>query len=460
MNPRPRPLLGLLLGLLLGAAAVGLLWQLGLVDPGRTMLFVTVAVVALVVTGLLTRQISAARGRFVSVAVLAGILAGVGLTGIPELVSVGRVSDGCTLEATAGGLTAAPADTSAFTAFTVGPDDVVEWTMTAAEPIAVDTRMAGIRVGGFDIPVRTVTSDPALPEATEVSGTVDVAAGLDSIRDRTGLELSGVYHVYGEVSGETGLCRADGWVLLEPAGLFATNVLVGLWITIGVLLLLIAWAAFAVRASFVQARRAVVEGERVHTGTVTTAAGVSLAGGAGAGHVAADAEPSGTTSPEEAAEPVAPAPAFTPEARPEEMPPARIAPAPAGVGAGAGAAGAARSDQAQKADKAEATGKGSATPASSGGGEPAKDPAARAEAPAPSAAAAAPVEGEPPTGDGEVGSDEASEGLDPEGEEGEPDEGEMLDAEPDELGDADDSEAGSEEDDAGDEAPADEDDRP
>ncbi|MDN4482318.1 hypothetical protein [Demequina lignilytica] len=337
MTPRPRPLLGLVLGMLLGLVVIGLLWQLALVDPGRTVLFLTVAVAVLAVAGLLTRQISAARGRFVTAAVIAGVLAGVGLTGIPELVSVGRVSDGCTLEVTAGGLTAAPSDTSALTAFSIAEDDVVEWAMTSSTPIAVDTRMAGVTVGGFSIPVRTVSSDPASGEAQEVTGTVDVADGLATIQDSTGLELTGVYHVYGEVSGEQATCAADGWVRLEPAGLFATNVLVGLWIALGVLLLLTAWAALAVRSSFVKARRAALEGERVHTGTVTTAAGGALAGGAGAGHVAADAEPSGTTSPEAAAEPVAPAPAFTPEARPEDMPPASIAPAPAAAGAAAGA---------------------------------------------------------------------------------------------------------------------------
>lgn len=372
MTPRPRPLLGLVLGLMLGLVLVGLAWQLGGVDPGRTVLFVTVAITVLAVAGLLTRQVSAARGRFVTVAVIAGVLAGVGLTGIPELVSVGRVSEGCTLEATASGVTAAPGDTTAFTPLAVDAAETVSWTITAAEPIAVDTRIGGVRIAGFDVPVRTVVTDP-LPGGTEVSGTIDVAQGLESIRERTGLELSGVYHAYGSVSGETGECVADGWFRIAPAGLIATNVLVGLWIALGVLLLLLAWTAFAVRGSFRRARAAALDAGRVHTGTVTTAAGGSLAGGAGAGYVAADAEPSGSTSPDAVTDPVPvePAPAFTPEARAEDAPAARIEPAPAGAAEKArrdvGAGGDVSSGRAR--DSAKDSGGGASDGAGHGAGD-------------------------------------------------------------------------------------------
>ena len=330
MTSRPRPMLGLLLGMFLGAIGVGLLWQLGVIDPGRTVAFVTLAVATLAVSGLLTRQVSAARGRFVTVAVIAGVFAGVGVTGVPELISVGRVSDGCSLEVTTAGTTATPAETTALTPLDVEPDAVVEWALAAAEPIAVDRRVGGMLVGGFAVPVRTVTSDP-MPEAAEVSGTVDVASGLESVRERTGLELTGVYHIYGEVAGDGGSCTADGWVRIAPAGLFATNVLVGLWIALGVALLLIAWAALAVRRSFVQAHRAAIDAGRVHSGTVTTGAGGSLAGGAAAGYVAPDVDPSGVTAPGAVTDPVPvdPAPDFSPSARASEEPAATIAPAPA-----------------------------------------------------------------------------------------------------------------------------------
>ncbi len=296
MEPRPRPLLGMTLGLVLGLVVVGLLWQLAVIDPGRLVVFLVLAASILAVTGLLTRSVSAARGRFVTVAVIAGILAGVGLTGIPELANGGSISDGCTLEARGGDSVVTPDDTSAFDPFEVAEDDVIGWSASVDTPVTVTERLAGMRVAGFSIPVNTVTVVGAAP-AAEFSGEVDVAAALVWIADQSGLEVTGAYHAYGSISGAEGECVVDGFVALAPSGVFATNVLIGLWIALGVMLILIAWGAFAVRRSFVDAARARAEAGRVYSGTVTSG---GAATGASSGYVAARPEEAGAGDSENA----------------------------------------------------------------------------------------------------------------------------------------------------------------
>ncbi|WP_156171911.1 hypothetical protein [Demequina rhizosphaerae] len=252
MSPRPRPLLGMVLGLLLGLVTVGLLWQLGVIDPGRTVLFGVSALAVMLVAGLLTRDASRARGRYTAVVAIAGVLGGVALTGIGELVRPGSISDGCTVEASVGDTVVAPENTAALTPLVVPADGVVTWTAGSETPVAVTERVAGVVIGGFEIPIRTVTSAGA-PEAQEMSGEVVVADALTWITDRSWLEPTGVYHAYGTMAGGSVRCELDGYVKVAPAGVFSTNTLTILWISLGVLLLLIAWAAFAVRRSFTRA---------------------------------------------------------------------------------------------------------------------------------------------------------------------------------------------------------------
>ncbi len=328
MEPRPRPLLGTTLGILLALVVVGLLWQLAVIDPGRLVTFLILAVSILAVTGLLTRSVAAARGRFVTVAVASGILAGVGLTGIPELVDSGAISDGCTLEVRGGDAVVTPADTTAFDPFEVAKDDVIAWSAAVEAPITVDERLAGMRVAGFAVPVNTVTVIGAAP-ADEFSGEVDVAQALAWIKDNTGLEVTGAYHAYGSISGVEGECVVDGYVVLAPADVFATNVLIGLWIALGVTLILIAWGALEVRKSFVDAERARGEADRVFSSTLTTGAATT---GASTGYVAAHPEQAGSRpsdgeeapadadpepEPEPAPEPAAPEPEAEPESEPD-----------------------------------------------------------------------------------------------------------------------------------------------
>ncbi|WP_156159002.1 hypothetical protein [Demequina gelatinilytica] len=314
MTPRPRPLTGMVLGLVLGLVVVGLLWQLGVIDPGRTVLFGTVAIAMILVTLLLTRDATAARGRVTTAAVLAGLLGGVALTGIPELVSTGSISDGCTLEATVDGTTYTPAGTAALTPLDVPADAVVDWTATSATPVSVEQRVAGVMIGGFAIPIRTVTSQGAV-EGQEVSGQVDVAAGVDWIADRTWLEPTGVYHAYGEMSGGSVTCLVEGYVAVAPAGAFATNTLVILWAVLVVLVVLIGWAAIAVWRSF--------RGERPAQGDERRPVDSAAAD-------RAPAEPTGFDEQDtRPIEHVAPAPAWTPGTGQPVVPAEEIAAPPA-----------------------------------------------------------------------------------------------------------------------------------
>ncbi|SEI94185.1 hypothetical protein [Demequina mangrovi] len=295
MKPRPRPLLGMVLGLLLGLVVVGLLWQLAAIDPGRTVLFGTLAITTYLVTLLLTRVPAAARARYTAVVVVSALLGGVALAGIPELVRHGSISDGCTLEATVDGTTYTPSSTAALTPLDVPSDAVVTWSATSETPVAVAERVAGVMVGGFAIPVRTVSS-PGAPEGTAISGDVDVAAGADWIADRTWLEPTGVYHAYGRMSGGSVTCLVEGYVAVAPAGAFATNTLVILWAALGLLAVLIGWGAIAVWRSFRRARNApATDGSEAGAVPLTAA------------ELAALDEPEGAP-----VEHVAPAPAWTP----------------------------------------------------------------------------------------------------------------------------------------------------
>src|SRR6187431_2625245 len=84
MKPRPKPLVGLLLGLLLGVVVVGLLWQLGVAPPDRFILFGVIALSIAVVDLMVTQTVRRGKKRFVTVMIIAGVFGGVALTGIPE----------------------------------------------------------------------------------------------------------------------------------------------------------------------------------------------------------------------------------------------------------------------------------------------------------------------------------------------------------------------------------------
>ena len=73
MEAKPRPVLGSVLGLLLGIVVVALLAQLGVLPPDRLVLFGVLAVSdSALVTIMLTQRTALVRKRFIMVMVVAG----------------------------------------------------------------------------------------------------------------------------------------------------------------------------------------------------------------------------------------------------------------------------------------------------------------------------------------------------------------------------------------------------
>src|SRR5680860_1260586 len=128
MEAKPRPLLGSLLGLLLGIVVVALLWQLGVVPPDQLVLFGVLAVTVFMVTSILTQRVELVRKRFVLVTVLCGLMAGVAIAGIPDMIAGGSISDGCFAEGTSSLGSKTPDSTSLADPFDMKRTDSVAWT--------------------------------------------------------------------------------------------------------------------------------------------------------------------------------------------------------------------------------------------------------------------------------------------------------------------------------------------
>ncbi|WP_061965387.1 hypothetical protein [Demequina aurantiaca] len=249
MKPQPKPVTGAIFGFLLGIVMVALLWQLGILPPDRLVVFGIVAIVMMVSTFALTQRVSLVRKRFVVVVVFAALFGGVGLTGIPEFVGGGSISDGCTIEASSSlSDTTSPADTSATAPFKAALSDDVPWTMTTSAVVTTGTNAAGLKVAGFEIPTYQGTVDNAAG-VEEISGTANVQAVQDQLKDDSGLSLTGVYHVYGYVHAAEGDCDVDGYVLVAPASAFGNSILVGLWVLAAILFIVIVTLAIGVRRS-------------------------------------------------------------------------------------------------------------------------------------------------------------------------------------------------------------------
>lgn len=249
MQPQPKPVTGAIFGFLFGVVIVALLWQLGLVPPDRLVVFGIVAIVTMVSTFALTQRVSLVRKRFVVVVVFAALLGGVALTGIPEFVSGGSLSSGCTIEASSSlNDTTSLADTSATSPFRAELTDDVPWTFSTGTVVTTGASAAGLMVAGFEIPTITGTlENPA--GIQEISGSASVQDMQDDLKDASGLALTGIYHVYGYVHAPEGNCEGDGYLLVAPAGAFANPVLIGLWALTAILFVVIVVFAIGVRRS-------------------------------------------------------------------------------------------------------------------------------------------------------------------------------------------------------------------
>lgn len=265
MKAKARPLLGAFLGLLLGLTAVALLSQTGVLPPDRLWLFGIVGVAIMIVTGLTTQRASLAKKRFVTTMILGGILVGVALSGIPETVNGGTISDGCTLEAQSSVDEATPQDTSAFDPIEVQANDTVTWTASSEEVVSNGERALGVMIGGFLIPVWSATLENS-EGRTEFAGDINVAQGLLDMKDATGLDLRGAFHFSGYLDGEAADCEMSGYVRVLTATPFTTGLQMGLWGALGVIVICVAWAAIAVRRSISQQ----ADGEGTVSGTAGT----------------------------------------------------------------------------------------------------------------------------------------------------------------------------------------------
>lgn len=302
MKPRPKPLLGLLLGLLLGAVIVALLWQLGVAPPDRFILFGVLALSIALVELLLTQTTRRGKKRFVTTMVIAGVFGGVALTGIPEtFMDAGSISDGCTLTMTSATDEASPTDTSTFDPFDTTPDDTVSFTSSTDEVLTNWDSGLGISIGGVPITLFTAERDNAAG-ATEFFGEEKVQKYLDDIEDQIGLQLRGTYQVFGYINADEGDCDMAGYLRINAEGVFATGLIVALWITGALLLVIVIALAVSVGRSIREAKQyAANSGTATPTGTAATG-----------GSAAPDLEPVGAFTPTE------PAPSEKPADKPSQ----------------------------------------------------------------------------------------------------------------------------------------------
>ena len=265
MKPRPKPLLGLVLGVLIGAVIVGLLWQLGVAPPDRLVLFGVLAVAIALTELLLTQTTRRGKRRFVTVMVIAGIFAGVALTGIPEtLLNKGSISDGCSLTMTSATDEASPTDTSAFDPFDTTPGDTVSFTSATDEVLTNWDSGLGISIGG--IPITLWTAQRANEQGfTEWSGSESVQKYLDELEDQSGLQLRGTYHVVGYIHADEGDCEMAGYLRINAEGPFATPLIIALWVAGALLLIIIVWVGVSVGRSVRDAKAFTEKPDAVQT---------------------------------------------------------------------------------------------------------------------------------------------------------------------------------------------------
>jgi hypothetical protein len=256
MKPRPKPLLGLVLGLLFGAVVVTQLWQLGVAPPDRFILFGIVAVSIALTELLLTQTTRRGKKRFVTVMVVAGLFGGVALTGVPETFSgSGSLSDGCHLEITSGTETVVPEDTEPFDPLDTTPTDTLTWTSSTDEVLTNWDTSLGMLIGGIPVELFTAERDNA-EQSTEWFGEESVADYLAEIEDQTGLELRGTFHIAAAIDADEGDCDMGGYIRVNAENPFATPLIIGLWALGAVLLVMIIWIASSVGRSVRDAKAA------------------------------------------------------------------------------------------------------------------------------------------------------------------------------------------------------------
>ncbi|PKQ18270.1 MAG: hypothetical protein CVT68_04230, partial [Actinobacteria bacterium HGW-Actinobacteria-8] len=266
MEAKPRPLLGSLLGLLLGIVVVALLWQLGVVPPDRLVLFGVLAVTIFLVTIILTQRVALVRKRFIMVTVLCGLMAGVAVAGIPDMIAGGSISDGCFAEGTSSLDSKTPDTTSIADPFELTRTDSVAWTGESTGVFTDWNSSIGIDVGGF--PVEIWSGSSANEDQKQAnSGVEDVAGRLADVEESVGLTLAGIYHVYGTLDANEGGCDMSAYVRIPSEGAFTGTMNLSLWGSLAVLIFIILIMAGVVRQSITKAAGVAAGGVTVITGS-------------------------------------------------------------------------------------------------------------------------------------------------------------------------------------------------
>ena len=277
MKPRPKPLVGLLLGLLLGVVVVGLLWQLGVAPPDRFILFGVIALSIAVVDLMVTQTVRRGKKRFVTVMIIAGVFGGVALTGIPEtFMGAGTVSDGCTLEATSGDETVKAADTSAFEPLDTTPTGTISWESSTEKVLTNWDSGLGMYIGGVAVPLFTAER-PNSEQATSWSSTEEVADYLNKLEDEWGVQLRGTYHVYGYIHADEGDCDMAAYIRVNAENPFATPLIIALWVATGLLAVIIIALTVSVRRSIREAKAYAKQAALASSATGTLGTGGSAA---------------------------------------------------------------------------------------------------------------------------------------------------------------------------------------
>ncbi|HZL81247.1 MAG TPA: hypothetical protein VFC06_04810 [Demequina sp.] len=252
MEAKPRPLLGSLLGLLLGIVVVALLWQLGVVPPDQLVLFGVLAVTIFLVTSILTQRVVLVRKRFILVTVLCGLMAGVAVAGIPDMIAGGSISDGCFAEGTSSLGSKTPDSTSVADPFDMTRTDSVAWTGESVDVFTDWKSSTGIDVGGFPVEIWSGSSANEDQKQSN-SGVEDVSGRLADIEESTGIALAGIYHVYGNLDANEGGCDMSAYVRLPGEGVFAGTLNLVMWGTLAALIVIILIMAGVVRHSITRA---------------------------------------------------------------------------------------------------------------------------------------------------------------------------------------------------------------
>jgi hypothetical protein len=245
--------------MLIGIVVVALLWQLGVVPPDRLVLFGVLAATIALVTIMLTQRAVLVRKRFIVVMALCGLMAGVAVEGIPDAISAGSLSEGCSAEGTSSLDSKAPDQTSIADPLDVTKTDTLQWNAGSTEPLTNWRGALGMDVGGFQVMIWSASSaSEDIPKS--LSGSADVASYLGDLDGGTGVALAGMYHLYGSLDADQRTCDMSAYVRVHGEGAFAGTLNVALWIALGSLILVVVVMGGVVRHSITRSARAAVRG--------------------------------------------------------------------------------------------------------------------------------------------------------------------------------------------------------